>query len=58
MDIDNDIDRGINDINIIKGEIKKKVEETTNKQSKATFKEFIDHFSKWKNGKVNGKMEK
>lgn len=52
MDIDNDIDRGINDINIIKGETKKKVEETTNKQSKATFQEFIDHFSKWKNGKV------
>ena len=53
MDIDNDIHRGANDINKIAGnEHVKMYEKKQDAEKKATFGQFLRHFSKWHNLKV------
>ena len=53
MDVDNDVHRGANDINKVSGNSHVKLAEKKQQaENKATFRQFIQHFSKWNNFKI------
>lgn len=53
LDVDNDVERAINDVDIVTDGQKRSNSNTVKQgEKKASFREFIQHFSKWKNLKV------
>ena len=53
MDVDKDVDRAANDVGVVTGERKRdQFEDKMGTSDKASFRDFMRHFSKWRNLKV------